>query len=134
MAIVGVIDLGVHRGISGLSVVALSDEDIARLVRPTGASEVVIRGAPVEAVRAVVPASMRVLSGDERRRELAIDAGKYVEGFHQILVAFGLVALAVSVFVIYNTFTILTARRTRELALWRCLGASRAQLRLLVLA
>ena len=44
-----------------------------------------------------------------------------------ILVVFGIVALLVGGFVIANTFTILVAQRTRELALLRALGASRAQ-------
>lgn len=43
------------------------------------------------------------------------------------LVMFAIVALLVSAFVIYNTFTILVTQRTRELALARCLGASRGQ-------
>src|ERR671931_375087 len=37
------------------------------------------------------------------------------------------VALLVGAFLIFNTFTIIVAQRTRELALLRCLGASRRQ-------
>lgn len=138
LKIVGLLDLGVNRGVSGLSIVALTQPDLDRLVDPPGAAEVVMRARvdPAqarEAVKAVVPEGNRVLTGDEWRRELAIVAAKYVDGFHQVLLGFSLIALAVSVFVIYNTFAILTARRTRELALWRCLGAGRWQLRLLVL-
>ena len=36
-------------------------------------------------------------------------------------------ALLVGAFLIFNTFTIIVAQRTRELALLRCLGASRRQ-------
>lgn len=47
--------------------------------------------------------------------------------FTQVLLAFALIALVVAAMVIYNTFTILVAQRTRELALMRCVGASRGQ-------
>ncbi len=141
MTITGLLDFGIHRGISGLSVAALHPSDLERLVKPAGATEVVARVAPGtspsearDAVQAVVPQGFRVLTGDAWRHQLAVDAGKYVDGFHQILFGFSLIALAVAVFVIYNTFTILTARRYRELGMWRCLGASRKQVGLLVLA
>ncbi|MFD1150851.1 ABC transporter permease [Saccharothrix hoggarensis] len=47
--------------------------------------------------------------------------------FTSLLLAFALIALVVAAMVIYNTFTILVAQRTRELALMRCVGASRSQ-------
>ncbi|ONI89516.1 hypothetical protein ALI22I_16055 [Saccharothrix sp. ALI-22-I] len=47
--------------------------------------------------------------------------------FTTLLLAFALIALVVAAMVIYNTFTILVAQRTRELALMRCVGASRGQ-------
>ncbi|CAL9373188.1 hypothetical protein SUDANB95_00903 [Actinosynnema sp. ALI-1.44] len=47
--------------------------------------------------------------------------------FTAFLLAFAVIALVVAAMVIYNTFTILVAQRTRELALMRCVGASRKQ-------
>ena len=44
-----------------------------------------------------------------------------------LLLAFAIVAMFVGTFIIYNTFNILVAQRTRELALLRALGASRRQ-------
>src|SRR5205814_4581221 len=46
---------------------------------------------------------------------------------------FAVVSRFVGAFVIYNTFSILVAQRTRELALLRALGASRRQVRTAVL-
>lgn len=46
-----------------------------------------------------------------------------------ILLAFAVVAVLVTVLVISNTFSVLVAQRTRDLALLRCLGASRRQIR-----
>ncbi len=45
-----------------------------------------------------------------------------------------LVTLVVAGVVISNTFTILVAQRTRDLALYRCVGATASQVRRLVLA
>lgn len=50
-----------------------------------------------------------------------------------ILLAFAGVALVVSALVVSNTFAVLVAQRTRELALLRCLGAGRSQIRRSVL-
>ena len=43
------------------------------------------------------------------------------------MLIFGLVALVVGAFIIYNTFSIVVAQRTREMALLRAIGASRRQ-------
>ena len=50
-----------------------------------------------------------------------------------ILLGFGAVALATAAIVIANTFTITLAQRTSELALLRCVGAARSQIRRMVL-
>jgi putative ABC transport system permease protein len=53
--------------------------------------------------------------------------GAFLTIFQDILLAFGGVALLVGAFVIFNTFSITVAQRTRELALMRTLGAGRRQ-------
>lgn len=50
-----------------------------------------------------------------------------------ILLAFAVIALVVSALVVANTFSVLIAQRTRELALLRCIGAGRGQIRRSVL-
>lgn len=52
----------------------------------------------------------------------------------QILLGFSAVALFVAAFLISNTFSMLVGRRTRELALLRAVGASRKQVRSILLA
>ena len=47
--------------------------------------------------------------------------------FSQFLLAFAFVSLFVGTFIIYNTFTILVAQRSREMALLRAIGARRRQ-------
>ncbi len=46
-----------------------------------------------------------------------------------ILLAFAAVAVLVCALVVSNTFSVLVAQRTRELALLRCIGAERSQIR-----
>jgi putative ABC transport system permease protein len=48
--------------------------------------------------------------------------------FNNILLGFAGVALFVGIFLILNTFSIIVAQRTRELALMRAVGASRGQM------
>jgi len=47
--------------------------------------------------------------------------------FNYILIGFAAIALFVGAFLILNTFSIIVAQRTRELALFRAMGASRRQ-------
>jgi putative ABC transport system permease protein len=72
------------------------------------------------------------------RQQVAEDQAADVEGFlgfvRAFLLGFAAVALFVGVFLILNTFSILVAQRTRELALLRALGAGRGQVLRSVLA
>lgn len=57
-----------------------------------------------------------------------------MSGLSQMLLGFAAVALFVGIFLISNTFTMLVAQRTKELALLRAVGASRKQVTRSVLA
>jgi putative ABC transport system permease protein len=58
----------------------------------------------------------------------ASDAFKpFLNGFNNLLLAFAVIALLVGIFLILNTFSIIVAQRTQELALLRAMGASRGQ-------
>jgi putative ABC transport system permease protein len=58
----------------------------------------------------------------------------YLDGLRVTLLAFAAVALLVGSFIIWNTFSVLVAGRTRELAVLRLLGATRRQVLGAVLA
>ncbi|ARP71841.1 ABC transporter permease [Streptomyces pluripotens] len=64
-------------------------------------------------------------------KQLADDQARMIStsmsGLRQILLVFAGIALFVGTFIIANTFTMLVAQRTRELALLRAVGASRRQ-------
>ncbi|MFD3517096.1 ABC transporter permease [Streptomyces sp. NPDC058657] len=71
-------------------------------------------------------------------RELAADEERMVtestKVLTQILLGFAGIALFVGIFLISNTFTMLVAQRTKELALMRAVGASRKQVTRSILA
>ncbi|MDJ0314981.1 FtsX family ABC transporter permease [Arthrobacter sp. H35-D1] len=70
-----------------------------------------------------------ILTADEKTTQ---DVAGFTGGQDQltiVLLAFAAVALLVSALVVTNTFSVLVAQRTRELALLRCVGASRKQVR-----
>jgi putative ABC transport system permease protein len=79
-------------------------------------------------IRAAVDPRYEVLTGEELAADQAAAINDTIGRFlGTALLAFAFVALLVGAFLIFNTFTIIVAQRTRELALLRCLGASRRQ-------
>jgi putative ABC transport system permease protein len=75
----------------------------------------------------ILPPQAEVLTGVAAAAQQSSDVQKGFGFFKTILLVFAGVALLVGVFVISNTFSILVAQRTRELALLRAVGARRAQ-------
>jgi putative ABC transport system permease protein len=69
-----------------------------------------------------------VKTGDQLAKESAASLQQGLSFFNKILLGFAGVALFVGVFLILNTFSIIVAQRTRELALMRALGGSRRQM------
>ncbi|MGA6161796.1 ABC transporter permease [Amycolatopsis magusensis] len=125
-------------GVSGQGVLALRGgigftEPVARAT--TGEenfSEIYVRGANPDGLRQQIAQTLgngphQVLSGKQFAEEQASGSGLDPAVLRAGLLMFGLVTLLVAMFVIYNTFNILVAQRTRELALSRCVGASRRQ-------
>jgi putative ABC transport system permease protein len=132
--LVGLIDFGVSKTYSGSSVVGLPAAEIQRLAENAEIDEIVIAAAGgvsqadlARAVQAAVGRGAQVVTGDQRRQDLANDATSVATQFAFILLIFGAISLVVAVFVIYNTFAILLAQRVRETALLRCVGATRRQ-------
>ncbi|MFE2041037.1 ABC transporter permease [Streptomyces sp. NPDC059477] len=66
-------------------------------------------------------------TGEQLADEQADDIAAGMSGIQQGMLAFAGIALFVGTFIIANTFTMLVAQRTKELALMRAVGASRRQ-------
>jgi putative ABC transport system permease protein len=78
-------------------------------------------------VAAVLPGGTEAISGTQLADEQVTDIQQGIGFLNTFLLVFAAVALFVGAFIIFNTFSILVAQRTRELALMRALGASKGQ-------
>ncbi len=80
-----------------------------------------------DAVAAALPSGYEALTGDEAADEAATALVEAISFISTFLLIFAGISLVVGSFLIVNTFSILVAQRSRELALLRALGASRRQ-------
>ena len=97
--------------------------DSVFVVAEEGVSQEEVR----DRVAEVIPADAEVITGEEAAEQDASDVQEGFAFFQVILSVFGGIAVVVATFIIANTFQILVAQRTRELALLRAVGASRRQ-------
>jgi putative ABC transport system permease protein len=79
-------------------------------------------------VKATVDPRYEVLTGKQLAVDTAKAIGVFTKFINYALLAFAFVALFVGSFIIVNTYSIILAQRARELALLRCVGASRRQI------
>ena len=91
--------------------------------RPTGVSQREL----AEAAQKVLPEGLKARTGDEFVEENKESLDEVLGFLQTFLLVFAGVALVVGIFLIINTFSILVAQRSRELALLRAMGASRRQ-------
>jgi putative ABC transport system permease protein len=71
--------------------------------------------------------TFQVLTGEQVADETADDIKEGLSFFNTFLLVFAFISLFVGAFIIYNTFSIIVAQRSRELALLRAIGASGKQ-------
>jgi putative ABC transport system permease protein len=81
-----------------------------------------------DAIAAKLGSQYSVKTGAELGDEAAKSFASVLGIFNNVLLGFAGVALFVGAFLILNTFSIVVAQRTRELALMRAVGASRRQM------
>lgn len=72
---------------------------------------------------------VQVRTADEQTKAVVASFTGGQDQLTIVLLAFALIALLVCALVVSNTFSVLVAQRTRELALLRCIGAGRGQIR-----
>ncbi|MEU4742563.1 FtsX-like permease family protein [Actinosynnema sp. NPDC023658] len=134
--LVGTYQQGTNQlSLSGYDHVGLTPEGFQALEPERLPYEVVATAAPgftqqqvVDNVRKVVGGTGFTVKSGEQVTEETLERVESQSGeFTTLLLVFALIALVVAAMVIYNTFTILVTQRTRELALMRCVGASRGQ-------
>ncbi len=79
-------------------------------------------------MRAVLPRTLVVRTGAQEAANQTSELEEKLGFLRTFLLIFAYVALVVGAFIIFNTFSITVAQRTREFGLLRTLGASRAQI------
>ncbi|MEQ4718674.1 FtsX-like permease family protein [Nonomuraea sp. B19D2] len=128
--LVGLLDPGVDQELSYTGAVGFTAATAQRMTGAKGYREIDVAGtAPglKQAVAAAIGGAYVVKTGGELADDLAKAARVDTRMFTLGLLMFGVVAMMVAALVIYNTFNILVAQRTREMALLRCIGATRGQ-------
>jgi putative ABC transport system permease protein len=78
-------------------------------------------------ISAVLPTGYQAITGASAASEQQDQVNQGLGFLRTGLLVFGFVALFVGAFIIFNTFNIVVTQRSRELALFRALGASRRQ-------
>ncbi|MEL7156937.1 MAG: FtsX-like permease family protein [Actinomycetota bacterium] len=83
----------------------------------------------ITAVEAVIPPEATVQSQQQIIEESSADFEQIINIFRNLLLGFALVALFVSLFIIYNTFQILINQRLQQIGMLRAIGATKRQIR-----
>ncbi|WP_298887080.1 ABC transporter permease [uncultured Serinicoccus sp.] len=139
LTVVGVVDPGEVHTLSYQEGFLATDATLRELdpqLSYGSAQVTVAEGSTVDEVRdalaeAVPGVALQTGSEAAAERVAGLTGQTFVLG--SILLGFGAVSLATAAIVIANTFTITLAQRTGELALLRCVGATRGQVRRSVL-
>ncbi|MFE3453166.1 ABC transporter permease [Nonomuraea sp. NPDC059194] len=130
-ALSGVFDIGLDQELGYTGAVGFTTATAQRLTGEKGFREIDLAGGDPAALKRTVTAALGqtydVKTGHELAAALAKSNGVQIEFIKVGLLIFGLIAMMVAALVIYNTFNILVAQRTREMALLRCIGATRGQ-------
>jgi putative ABC transport system permease protein len=132
VTVTGEVDFG---ALAGATLVFLDDESARAAYAPDGtASTFAVRGEDGvsqgdlrDRVAAVLPAGAEAITGEQQTDEDTAAIREALGFISTFLLVFAGISLVVGSFIIVNTFSMLVAQRTRELALLRAVGATGAQ-------
>jgi putative ABC transport system permease protein len=142
MTVVGIATYGPIDGLPGTTLVATDTataqelfaqpgtfDSIAVAAEPGVTPEELSRrvGAALAENPAVADESVSVVTGEQDTADKQAEMKEDLSFFNTFLLSFAYVALFVGTFIIYNTFSIVVAQRTRDMAMLRAIGASRRQ-------
>lgn len=136
--LVGLAKFGSSNSLLGASLSAFTGETAGRVlgepgkvgsinVQSTGRVSQTVLASRIRTVVAGHGSGVEVLTGKEITAQSQNTVKDMLGFFNTFLLIFGIVALLVGSFIIFNTFSIIVAQRTRELALLRAIGAVRRQ-------
>jgi putative ABC transport system permease protein len=135
--LVGIFDTSTDKTYAGQSVVGFDTATALRVTGSPGYDMIAVRAksgvgqdrmvTELKDLPALDGSGDTFYTGAQLQTELADKAVGYTNDFGTFLLVFAIIAALVSALVIQNTFQILVAQRARELALMRCVGATRRQ-------
>ncbi|GAB3532215.1 FtsX-like permease family protein [Arthrobacter tecti] len=143
LTVVGITEPSDHPFASGMIQLHATDSQVAALAPDASAARLQLlltdsadtAGVGAAIVQTLnddgVPATALTAADQTTQDVAALSGGQ--DQLTIVLLAFAVVAVIVTALVISNTFSVLVAQRTRELALLRCIGAGRGQIRRSVL-
>jgi putative ABC transport system permease protein len=134
--IVGIVKFAGGQSFGGAGAALLTPGEAQRVLGETGRFDqldVAARAGVTPAqlrdrLRALLPRTVAVRTGAQQAAKDTSNLESNLGFLRTFLLVFAYVALVVGAFIIFNTFSITVAQRTRELGLLRTLGASRAQI------
>jgi putative ABC transport system permease protein len=140
--IVGIVKFGGGESFGGAGAAVLTPTEAQRVVGAPGRfDQIDVAAAPGVSpaqlrarIRAVLPRTVAVRTGQQQAAKNTSDLEENLSFLRTFLLIFAYVALVVGAFIIFNTFSITVAQRTREFGLLRTLGASRRQIMQAVVA
>jgi putative ABC transport system permease protein len=137
VTIVGIFEFGDVASVGGASIITTTlpqmqewfDRDGEVMSIRAAAEDGVSPGTLAARIREVTTPDLEVQTGAADAQQQADDINKSIGGFlTPMLLALAGAALLVGAFIIFNTFSITVAQRTREFALLRALGSTRRQI------
>jgi putative ABC transport system permease protein len=139
--LVGTVRFGTAKSAAGAISAQFTLAEAQRLAGTDGQVQQVLAGADdgisqeelTARIQAALPDDLEAITGEQAAAELSSDVQEGFGFFTILIQVFGVIALLVGIFVIYNTFSIIVQQRTRELALLRAMGASRRQVLMAVI-
>ncbi|MFG2650839.1 ABC transporter permease [Streptomyces sp. NPDC048436] len=108
---------------TALKVLGKSEYDEIDVKAAAGTSDTALKSS----VEKILPKETDAVTGAQLSDDQDAMIEQDTKSMSQVLLIFAGIALFVGIFIIANTFTMLVAQRTKELALMRAIGASRRQ-------
>ncbi len=135
--LVGIAEFGNADGLLGATSVMFTPKTASRVLgQPGKVDEIAVRADSgvsedqvVKNIRQTLAGqkNIEVLTGTQITSETQNDIKDQLAFFNTFLLVFGVIALIVGSFIIFNTFSIIVAQRSREMALLRAIGAKGGQ-------
>jgi putative ABC transport system permease protein len=134
--IVGIMKFGGGQSFGGAGAALLTLAEAQRVLGEQGRFDQIDVGAQSgvsrtqlrDRIRTALPRTVNVRTGTQQAAKDSSDLEKNLGFIRTFLLVFAYVSLVVGAFIIFNTFSITVAQRTREFGLLRTLGSSRAQI------